>query len=145
MNRRRFLTHNLTLMAAGLVPSLDAAPFVQNSIQQLPLSQDQMTQECFSSYLGQHFLVYDNSDVQIVEKLRLAEVLDQGSNDLLEQFCLRFEAAADSALQQRTYHLQHPDSAPIQLWLDPGEIKQGRRMVWANFNLLKNCSAGIWG
>lgn len=138
MKRRQFLISNLTVLAAGLLPGIAATKTSNTDFPGLPTLANALTRENFAAYQGESFTVYGGEGVRGVEILQLVEVQDKGSDDIIEQFWLRFETGAGSALEKNVYNFEHPNSGKFQLWLEPGEANGEKRSVWVRFSMLKN-------
>lgn len=75
-----------------------------------------LTQEAFSENLDSEFLLEDEA---LSQKLKLINVSERKVSPPWEQFSIMFRGGTETALEQGTFHLEHPAMGRLDLFMVP--------------------------
>ena len=84
-----------------------------------------LTHAAFSQNLDSEFALEDE---RLSQDLRLINVSERKVSPPYEQFSIMFRGGTDLALEQGTFHLEHPAMGPLDIFLVP--VKRDEQGVY---------------
>jgi len=131
INRRTFFLSGVASATAGvLAPQLSLASLVINK----PRLHSSMQQRQWERLLGASFIVEENG-LQLTQ-LKLKELREGVKSPGLDQFHLYFTNTTSAILEERSYHLYHPELGGQGIFLQPVLRSVGDPYYRASFSLL---------
>ena len=138
INRRTFFLSGVASVTAGaLAPQLSLASLATGR-SELQSSQHQRQ---WGRLLGESFIVEENG--LRLTQLKLSELRQGPKRPLLDQFHLYFTNTGSIELEERSYHLYHPDLGRQDVFLQPILRSSGDPYYRASFALLVDDSSYV--
>lgn len=132
LNRRKFFLALASVSSIAVInPLLSFSALANNDPNSV------LTKDKFSSLMKKWISLYDLNGSYITD-IKLTKLIDEKSDDLLEQFSLRWKVRDASLLEPGTYLLEDFSNTPTPVYLEPSFSKRKNGKFYrASFSLLR--------